>query len=349
MRVRGTFEEGRPLAGSEAPRAVHRGVQEADSRSGELRQAARRCAARVRPRQVDARPLDPPRARVRLHRRRGQPDARAEPPHRAGAGERPPQDGGRCARTSGADVRTKATAMAASARRYPASARCGILGAPRSTCYRMLAHPPRPKAPDPIEPDEPDAFGASRGGCGARRLAVLRVPARRPLQPRDSRLLVRAAQGRAAGQGRLLERGVPARRHRGLPRRQGVGVLQRGDRRAALGLRNRGAGVAPRRPLRRRGGRVREQGARAGAGARPRLRLGGAAQGGALRLGELVQQPQAALVARLYDARRVQGGGPDPLVDLCKKVLPYQPHHQVSARDNVTAGAVPPALGARPS
>ncbi len=32
---------------------------------------------------------------------------------------------------------------------------------------------------------------------------------------------MRAAQGRAAGQGRLLERGVPARRHRGLPQRQG--------------------------------------------------------------------------------------------------------------------------------
>lgn len=63
-------------------------------------------------------------------------------------------------------------AMAASARRYPASARCGILGAPRSTYYRMLAHPPRPKAPDPIEPDALGAFEASRGGCGARRLKV---------------------------------------------------------------------------------------------------------------------------------------------------------------------------------
>lgn len=36
----------------------------------------------------------------------------------------------------------------------------------------MLAHPPRPKAPDPIEPDAPGAFEASRGGCGARRLEV---------------------------------------------------------------------------------------------------------------------------------------------------------------------------------
>lgn len=44
----------------------------------------------------------------------------------------------------------------------------------------------------------------------------------------------------------------------------------------------------------------------------------------ALRLGELVQRLQAALDARLHDAGRVQGGGPDPLVALSKKVLPYQ-------------------------
>lgn len=43
---------------------------------------------------------------------------------------------------------------------------------PRSAHYRMLAHPPRPKAPDPIEPDVPGAFEASRGGYGARRPKV---------------------------------------------------------------------------------------------------------------------------------------------------------------------------------
>ena len=62
--------------------------------------------------------------------------------------------------------------MAADARRHPVSARCGIPGAPRSTYYRMPARPPRPKAPDPVGPDVPGAFGASRGGYGARRLKV---------------------------------------------------------------------------------------------------------------------------------------------------------------------------------
>ena len=62
--------------------------------------------------------------------------------------------------------------IAANARRYPASAQCRILGVPRSTCYRMLANPPRPKPPDPIEPDALGAFEASRGGYGARRLKV---------------------------------------------------------------------------------------------------------------------------------------------------------------------------------
>lgn len=62
--------------------------------------------------------------------------------------------------------------MAADARRCPASAQCRILGVPRSTYYRMLAHPPRPKAPDPIEPDVLGAFEGPRGGYGARRLKV---------------------------------------------------------------------------------------------------------------------------------------------------------------------------------
>lgn len=62
--------------------------------------------------------------------------------------------------------------MAANARRCPASAQRGIPGVPRSACCRMLAHPPRPKAPGPIEPDVLGAFEASRGGYGARRLEV---------------------------------------------------------------------------------------------------------------------------------------------------------------------------------
>lgn len=62
--------------------------------------------------------------------------------------------------------------MAADARRCQVSARRGIPGVPRSTCYRMLAHPPRPKAPDPIEPDVLGAFEGPRGGYGARRPKV---------------------------------------------------------------------------------------------------------------------------------------------------------------------------------
>lgn len=62
--------------------------------------------------------------------------------------------------------------MAANARRCPASAQRGIPGVPRSAHCRMLAHPPRPKAPDPIGPDVPGAFEASRGGYGTRRLKV---------------------------------------------------------------------------------------------------------------------------------------------------------------------------------
>ena len=58
------------------------------------------------------------------------------------------------------------TVIAANAGRYPVSAQCRILGVPRSTYYHMLANPPAPPAPDPIEPDVLGAFGASRGGYG---------------------------------------------------------------------------------------------------------------------------------------------------------------------------------------
>ena len=56
---------------------------------------------------------------------------------------------------------------------------------------------------------------------------------------------------------------------------QGAGVLQRGCRRAALGLRNREVGLAPRQPLRQRGCRVDERGAQARAGARAGVPVGG--------------------------------------------------------------------------
>ena len=56
-------------------------------------------------------------------------------------------------------------AIAANAGRYPVSAQCRILGVPRSTYYHMLANPPAPPAPDPIEPD---VLGGLR--CVARRL-----------------------------------------------------------------------------------------------------------------------------------------------------------------------------------
>ena len=45
------------------------------------------------------------------------------------------------------------TVIAANAGRSPVSAQCRILGVPRSTYYHMLANPPAPPAPDPIEPD----------------------------------------------------------------------------------------------------------------------------------------------------------------------------------------------------
>ena len=60
--------------------------------------------------------------------------------------------------------------MAANADRYPVSAQCGILGVPRSTCYRLRSHPETPPAPDPVEPDALAAHAESRGRYGSRKV-----------------------------------------------------------------------------------------------------------------------------------------------------------------------------------
>ena len=61
--------------------------------------------------------------------------------------------------------------------------------------------------------------------------------------------------------------------------------------------------------------------------ARRGVRVGGASEDRALRLGQPVRRQQAALDAGIHDARRVQGGGHDSLVDLSEWMLPYQLIH----------------------
>lgn len=73
-------------------------------------------------------------------------------------------------KTSGADVRAKAMAMAANAGRCPVSAQCDILGVPRSTYHAMRSRADAPKAPDSIGPDVLAVHGASRGRCGSRKI-----------------------------------------------------------------------------------------------------------------------------------------------------------------------------------
>ena len=73
-------------------------------------------------------------------------------------------------KTSGADIRTKVTVIAANADRYPVSAQCEILGVPRSTYYHLRSHPETPPAPDPIEPEVLAAHAESRGRYGSRKV-----------------------------------------------------------------------------------------------------------------------------------------------------------------------------------
>ena len=78
-------------------------------------------------------------------------------------------DGGRCFRTSGAGIRTKAGVIRSDAGRCPVSAQCGILGVAKSTCYWMLEHPEAERA-DPYEKDVERVWRDSGKVYGARKI-----------------------------------------------------------------------------------------------------------------------------------------------------------------------------------
>ena len=107
--------------------------------------------------------------RQRLRPGRGQPHARAERTGRAGEAQQAVGDGGGRFRTSGAGIRTKAGVIRANAARYPISARCGIPGVPRSTCYWMTGHPGTERA-DPIAGDVRAVRRDGRERYGARKI-----------------------------------------------------------------------------------------------------------------------------------------------------------------------------------
>lgn len=60
--------------------------------------------------------------------------------------------------------------IAANADRYPVSARCEVLGVPRSTYYYLRSRPGPPPAPGPVEPDALAAHAEGEGGYGARKV-----------------------------------------------------------------------------------------------------------------------------------------------------------------------------------
>ena len=158
-------DDGRPET-SPPPR---RGVQTADRAVVRERQALPGDQGRARHRAIDPAAPGPGHPRQRLRPGRGQPHARAERAGRAGEAQQAVGDGGGRFRTSGAGIRTKAGVIRANAARYPISARCGILGVPRSTCYWMTGHPGTERA-DPIAGDVRAVRRDGRERYGARKI-----------------------------------------------------------------------------------------------------------------------------------------------------------------------------------
>ncbi|BAF39831.1 hypothetical protein BAD_1050 [Bifidobacterium adolescentis ATCC 15703] len=155
-------DDGRPEA-SPPPR---RGVQTADRAVVRERQAIPGDQGQARHRAIDPAALGPRHPRQRLHPGRGQPHARAERAGRAGEARPTVGDGGGRFRTSGAGIRTKAGVIRANAARCPISARCGIPGVPRPTCYWMTGRPGTERA-DPVAGDVRAVRRDGRGRYGA--------------------------------------------------------------------------------------------------------------------------------------------------------------------------------------
>ena len=145
-------DDGRP----ETSPPLRRGVQTADRAVVRERQAIPGDQGRVRHRAIDPAALGPRPLRQRLHPGHGQPHAR-------------PAVGDGRFRTSGAGIRTKAGVIRANVARYPISARCGMPGVPRSTCYWIIGHP-RTEHADPIVGDVRAVRRDSRECYGARKI-----------------------------------------------------------------------------------------------------------------------------------------------------------------------------------
>ena len=158
-------DDGRPET-SPPPR---RGVQTADRAVVRERQAIPGDQGRARHRAIDPAAPGPRHPRQWFHPGRGQPRARAGRAGRAGETQQAVGDGGGRFRTSGAGIRTKAGVIRANAARYPISARCGIPGVPRSTCYWMAGHPGTERA-DPIAGDVRAVRRDGRERHGARKI-----------------------------------------------------------------------------------------------------------------------------------------------------------------------------------
>ena len=137
-------------------------VQAADRAALRERQAGARDQGRVRHLAFHAAPLGPGHPQQRLHPGHGQPHARAERAGRAGEAQQAVGDGGGRFRTSGAGIRAKVAVIRANASRYPISARCGMLGVPRSACCWMIEHPEAGRV-DPIAGDVHAVWRDSRG------------------------------------------------------------------------------------------------------------------------------------------------------------------------------------------
>ena len=92
---------------------------------------------------------------------------RRRAPDRARARAQETAHGGGRFKTSGAYIRSKVAAIGTNSGKYPVSAMCGVLDAPRSTYYWAISHPEPERADDPIAADVVRTYEGNRRACGA--------------------------------------------------------------------------------------------------------------------------------------------------------------------------------------
>ena len=147
--------------------------------------------------------------------------------------------------------------------------------------------------------------GLRPGLCDGRQFVGVRLPARRPRQPRDRRAFGRRQTRPRTCAGRIRHAALPVGRHRGAPHRPGRRVHRRTHRTNARRVRHHAFAFQAGHALRQRGGRIHRPADQEGAHIRQHVHERGTTALGRQPVRVVVQPPAAPLDPRIHESHGV--------------------------------------------